>query len=155
MTAGNEEKNGNTSAPEHADSRASSHMAESLYETYLAARLTRARRRLRRAKAALLRDPRNLEKLATLRRAEDEMEKLQAQRFEQAREAAAPAREPSSPRPAEETIPDLSTGATMDFRTAQAARADQTCAPQAGSSTVAEPFFTEEQPAAPRDKAPK
>lgn len=94
--------------------------AESLFETYLAARLVRARRNVTNAKVTLLRDPRSRPKLDLLRRAEDEAEKLQAQLLEQARRLAyvrngnvAPDAAPAEP----------SEQATPGFRTIQAARA--------------------------------
>lgn len=102
--------------------------AESLFETYLAARLVRARRNLTFAKVALLRDPRNRAKLEDLRRAETEAERLQAQLVEQARKAAqarnghdranGESREPGPETP-------ISAEATEDFRTVQAVRAEE------------------------------
>ena len=63
--------------------------AESLFESYLAARLVRARRTLTDAKVAMLRDPRNRSKVEALRAAEVEAEKLQAQLLDQSRRVAA------------------------------------------------------------------
>lgn len=103
--------------------------AELLFETYIAARLVRARRQLKTAKSALLRDARNRACLDELRRAEQETERLQVQLLEQARKAAhareqhsggATATPPAPPAPAvARALP------TECFRTTQAAKADE------------------------------
>ncbi|HLF23512.1 MAG TPA: hypothetical protein VI565_06265, partial [Burkholderiales bacterium] len=95
--------------------------AESLFESYLAARLVRARRALTVAKVTMLRDPRNRSKLEALRAAETETQKLQAQLLEQSRRVAA-ARERQEQQASHE--------ATEDFRTKQAAKADAAFQPR-------------------------
>lgn len=95
--------------------------AESLFESYLAARLVRARRALTDAKVTMLRDPRNRTKLQALRTAEVETEKLQAQLLDQSRRVAA-AREQQERQASHE--------ATEDFRTKQAAKADAVVEPR-------------------------
>lgn len=102
--------------------------AESLFETYLEARLLRARRSLKRAKAALLREPRNRATLDQARYAEIEAERLRVQLAEQARRIAQgrdgtngnldPAARSDDP------MALLSAHATEGFRAAQAARAE-------------------------------
>lgn len=62
--------------------------AESVFESYLAARVLRARRDLTAAKVALLRDPKSREKLEAIQRAQIEIEQLQAQLVEQTRKAS-------------------------------------------------------------------
>lgn len=102
--------------------------AESLFESYLAARLVRARRNLTEAKVALLRDPRNRDKRAALFRVAAEAQRLETQLLEQARRAAH-ARESAPgnqfPRPAASPEPTSahSSQATEDFRKLQAAKA--------------------------------
>lgn len=61
--------------------------AESLFGSYLAARVVHARRRAREAKVAFLRDPRNREKSDAMRHAEREVELLEVQLVEQTRKA--------------------------------------------------------------------
>lgn len=61
--------------------------AESLFESYLAARVVHARRRAREAKVAFLRDPRNRKKGDALRHAEREVALLEVQLVEQTRKA--------------------------------------------------------------------
>lgn len=95
--------------------------AESLFESYLAARLVRARRTLTDAKVAMLREPRNRSKIEALRVAEAETEKLQAQLVDQSRRVAA-AREEQERR--------ASIEATENFRARQAARADAVVEPR-------------------------
>src|SRR5207249_7842171 len=56
--------------------------AESLFESYLAARLVRSRRNVTSAKVTLLRDPRSREKREALLHAEAEAERLQGQLLE-------------------------------------------------------------------------
>lgn len=94
--------------------------AESLFESYLAARLVRARRNLTSTKVALLRDPRSREKRDQLLRAEAETEKLQAQLLDQVRRATL-AREQvrNAARP---DVP--SEQPTETFRNLQAAKAE-------------------------------
>ncbi|MBI3897070.1 MAG: hypothetical protein HY308_02105 [Gammaproteobacteria bacterium] len=62
--------------------------AESVFESYLAARLVRARRELTSAKVALLRDSHDRGKREALRRAEMEVEQLQSQLVAQSRKTA-------------------------------------------------------------------
>lgn len=98
--------------------------AESLFETYLAARLVRARRQLTQAKVALLRDPRNRARLEELRRTEQETRRLQAQLVEQARKVAE-AKEQVRAGAATPTPETIAAQPTEDFRALQAARAEQ------------------------------
>ena len=103
--------------------------AESLFETYLAARLVRARRNLSVAKVALLRDPRSRAKLEDFRRAESEAERLQAQLVEQARKSVQ-AREGSARTDGHGSAlgahrDNVSAEATVDFRAVQAIRAEE------------------------------
>lgn len=102
--------------------------AELLFETYLAARLVRARRQVKAAKVALLRDPRARIKLDELRRAEQETERLQAQLLEQARKAAQTREQnrarPLAVPPAPEPEESVHTRPTERFREAQAAKAE-------------------------------
>lgn len=60
---------------------ASAHVspAEALFISYLAARIVHARQRLQAAQADACRDPHNRAKLDTIRRAEDELRRLQSQ----------------------------------------------------------------------------
>lgn len=159
--------------------------AESLFESYLAARLVRARRTLTVAKVALLRDPRDRAKLEALRAAELETQKLHSQLLEQIRRAAQMRERAAT----EGEMPAASADATEEFRTAQAARAEALCQPQedeslrrlhpddrecpscgkrlSGDTTVcecgyefprdivAEPFLTDEEVAALRGKPSK
>jgi hypothetical protein len=104
--------------------------AESLFESYLAARLVRSRRNLTVAKVALLRDPRSSEKRDALLRTEAETQTLQTQLLEQARRTA-PARERAKIAAHLESLSAESASATSaratdDFRTLQAAKADNT-----------------------------
>ncbi len=100
--------------------------AESLFETYLAARLVRARRQLTAAKVALLRDPRNRAKLDDLRRVEQEAERLQAQLVEQARRAAqAREQQRAADTRAAEPATGVSAQPTEDFRVVQAVMAEE------------------------------
>lgn len=115
-------------APVNFSSSALVAQAETLFETYLAARLVRARRHLTFAKVALLRDPRNRAKLEELRRAETEAEQLQAQLIEQARKTAqARDRRSHGGEASAPTAPDstISAEATQDFRATQAVRAEE------------------------------
>jgi hypothetical protein len=81
--------------------------AEAVFESYLTARVVNARREVAAAKAALLGDARDRHKLEVLRRAENNLEKLQAQLVEQkantnrARARAANPDAPSSAEPAD------------------------------------------------------
>lgn len=59
--------------------------AEALFESYLAARVVHARRRLNEAKAAFLRDPRNRAKAESFHAAEREVGLLEMQLVEQTR----------------------------------------------------------------------
>jgi hypothetical protein len=61
--------------------------AETVFESYLAARVVRARRDVTAAKIALLRDPRNRTRLKALHHAQAEAEQLQAQLSEQTHKA--------------------------------------------------------------------
>lgn len=120
--------------------------AELLFESYLAARLVRARRNLTKAKVEFLRDPRNPERHDALVRAESEAQRLHTQLLDQARRAAR-LREHASAASAQPT---------EEFRTLQAAKADgqhrstvvplERNEPNAG----AEPFLTEDDVAALR-----
>jgi hypothetical protein len=89
-----EETNNDTPTPDSEREPASSPsttlvaQAEAVFESYLAARVVNARRELTSAKVALLRDPRNRARLEAIRRAETDVEKLQAQLIEQKRNAA-------------------------------------------------------------------
>lgn len=106
--------------------------AELLFESYLAARLVRARRNLTAAKVALLRDPRSRERRDALLRAESETQRLHTQLLDQARRAAAlrERTENTSPAAAADPAPQphapVSSQATADFRTLQAAKAEIT-----------------------------
>ncbi|HEY8554775.1 MAG TPA: hypothetical protein VIL43_09585 [Burkholderiales bacterium] len=105
--------------------------AEALFETYLAARLVRARRQVTAAKVALLREPRNRTRLEELRRAEQEVERLQAQLVEQVRRTAqARAAERQDTATAAPTEPPAGVQAepTESFRALQAARAEEIAA---------------------------
>lgn len=136
--------------------------AESLFESYLAARLVRARRNLTEAKIALLRDPRSKDKRDALLRAESEAQRLELQLLEQARRAAkARDRASESTNVSPITASNVSTQPTEDFRTLQAAKADITVAANGNSSTKssAEAFLSEDELAAlraakSRSKAP-
>lgn len=92
--------------------------AESLFESYLAARLVRARRTLTTAKVALLRDPRNRAKLEALRTAERETHRLHEQLLEQRRKVARAQTGTSAAAASGDTEP------TEDFRLLQAAKAE-------------------------------
>jgi hypothetical protein len=102
--------------------------AESLFESYLAARLLRARRNLTAAKVALLRDPRNITKREALIKTDSETQKLEAQLLEQTRRAAAARENARNQRPEAASTPSspvniASAQATEDFRVLQAAKA--------------------------------
>jgi hypothetical protein len=96
--------------------------AESLFESYLAARLVRARRTLTTAKVALLRDPRNQAKRDALRAAELETHRLHSQLLDQKRKSAE-TRERTA-RSAGPNTAVASREATDDFRLAQAVKAE-------------------------------
>lgn len=106
--------------------------AESLFESYLAARLVRARRALTVAKVALLRDPRDHAKLEALRTAELETQKLHSQLLEQIRRAAQIRERAAS----EGETSVASAQATEDFRTAQAAKAEAIYQPQEATESL-------------------
>lgn len=102
--------------------------AESLFESYLAARVLRARRNLSAAKVALLRDPRNAAKREALLKAAAETQRLDAQLLDQARRAAAAREAARNQRSAAVSAPSspvvaISAQATEDFRVLQAAKA--------------------------------
>lgn len=102
--------------------------AESLFESYLAARLLRARRNLSAAKVALLRDPRSAAKRDVLLKAQAATQKLEAQLLDQARRAAAAREDARNQRSAPAPAPDASVVTfsrqpTEDFRVLQAAKA--------------------------------
>lgn len=100
--------------------------AERLFETYLAARLVRARRQLQAAKTALRRDARKRAHLDELRRAEQETERLQAQVLEQARKAAQAREQQPAPAPRARPAPAAAGAvASEHFRTLQAAKAEE------------------------------
>jgi hypothetical protein len=104
--------------------------AESLFESYLAARLLRSRRNLTVAKVTLLRDPRSRAKRDALLRVEAETQTLQTQLLEQTRRAAR-AREHAKVAAhveslSAELVSTPSARATEDFRALQAAKADNT-----------------------------
>jgi hypothetical protein len=99
-----------------------------LFESYLAARLLRARRNLTAAKVALLRDPRNITKREALIKTDAETQKLEAQLLEQTRRAAAARENARNQRPEAASTPSslvniASAQATEDFRVLQAAKA--------------------------------
>lgn len=99
--------------------------AESLFESYLAARLLRARRNLSAAKVAFLRDPRNAAKREALLKAAAETQKLDAQLLDQARRAAAAREDAREQRATIVSAPSSAAGAasTEEFRVLQAAKA--------------------------------
>jgi len=66
-------------APEPVSSEKLIAQAEALFSSYLAARIVRARRAVKAAKLELLEDPRDREKAAAVRAAEDEAQRLQGQ----------------------------------------------------------------------------
>ncbi|HEX7043760.1 MAG TPA: hypothetical protein VF203_04005 [Burkholderiales bacterium] len=115
--------------------------AEALFETYLAARLVRARRQVTAAKVALLREPRSRTRLEELRRAEQEVERLQAQLVEQVRRTAQA--RAGEPRDAANTAPaEPPAGAqaepTESFRALQAAKAEEIAASRLAEGTHAD-----------------
>lgn len=102
--------------------------AEALFQSYLAARLVRARRNLTDAKVALLRDPSNGEKRAALFRVAAETQRLETQLLDQVRRAAsaresAPSNQLSGTASSPEQTSAYSSQATEDFRKLQAAKA--------------------------------
>ncbi|BAU48822.1 hypothetical protein SVA_2272 [Sulfurifustis variabilis] len=99
--------------------------AESLFESYLAARVVHARRRAREAKVAFLREPRNREKGEALRHADREAALLEMQLVEQTRKAqqARDAARNLSPTPAAPSAPTAS-GSPPSPSASSANRAD-------------------------------
>lgn len=120
--------------------------AETLFESYLAARLVRARRNLTATKVALLRDPRNRDKRDALMRAESEAQRLETQLLEQVRRTAqARERASETARAPQPLVPGRSsTSPTEDFRTLQAAKANISVRKPEGDA-VAEPFLSEDE----------
>ncbi|MFL6624113.1 MAG: hypothetical protein ACJ8KA_14655 [Sulfurifustis sp.] len=112
--------------------------AESLFEAYIAARITRARRTLIAAKAAFLRDPFNEGKRHLITQTEADIRRLKEQL--------------SDPSGADghATGPTITERATPAFRARQAAQADATYAP---CEAAAEPFLHEDAPMS--DAVPK
>lgn len=86
--------------------------AESVFESYLAARVVRARRDLTAAKISLLRDPKNRTKLDAVRRAEIEIEQLQSQLVEQTRKATQARARASQATATESTTPSANAPST-------------------------------------------
>lgn len=111
-------------SPDHTGSPVLPAQAESIAESYIAARVVRSRRALTIAKVALLRDPRNTDKREALRRVEAETNELQAQLLGQVRKASqarahakgatvtAAAATPAAPFFSDDEIVALRTGAT-------------------------------------------
>jgi hypothetical protein len=114
--------------------------AESLFESYLAARVVHARRRARDTRVAFLRDPRNREKGEALRHAEREATLLEMQLLEQTRKAqharnAAQSALRSAPHdPESEPSPSAQASAT---RVAGGVRECPRCAARIPGSTAA------------------
>lgn len=114
--------------------------AESLFESYLAARLLRARRNLSAAKVTLLRDPCNDAKREALLKAEAEARKLDVQLLEQARRVSAAREDARNQRVAAASPAHASSAqATEDFRVLQAAKAGMSLSTNARSSRQAQP----------------
>jgi len=114
--------------------------AEALFETYLAARLVRARRQVTAAKVALLREPRSRTRLEELRRAEQEVERLQAQLVEQVRrtaQARAAERQDATTAAPVEPPAGIQAEPTESFRALQAARAEEIAASRLAEGTRA------------------
>jgi len=118
------------SVPRQSTSGPLAAQAESLFESYIAARLVRSRRNLTVAKITLLRDPRSREKRDALLRAEAETQTLQTQLLEQARRAAQAREHARVAAHVESLSAELASApsarATEDFRALQAAKADNT-----------------------------
>jgi hypothetical protein len=132
--------------------------AETLYQSYLAARLERARKVLKLAQFDLSQRPNHLARMQQVREAQSAVTRLEAQLNEQTQRAyeAKQAAEEQSRRVADrdvataadtssDPVPAVSKEATPEFRAEQAKRAEQASTPAADGTREPAPFITREE----------